>query len=268
MSRWIMLFLLAASVGCDGAEAPDVDGANGANVSTQPTTQSAARPADVDDILDALEAAGREHAQIAADVRYHVHQRMTGDSELRTGRVKYQRHTETTPARFHIGFDTLKQGKGPILNDKVEYGFDGRWVTVAKHRIKQMTRYEVAAEGENIDAFKLGKGPFPLPFGQEAAVMREYFTITTRPAGPSDPPGTHYLLLIPREQHRESLAFTRLEMWIDRRRSLPVKIVSRDKNRNVTTVTFADIRTDATFSQNDFRLPRKIGWEYGERRRD
>ena len=218
----------------------------------------------IDMILAALEAAGREHVQIVSKVDYRFDERMTGDREQRTGTIKYQRQTEETPSRFYVGFETLQLGDGALLKDKVEYAFDGRWFTIAKHRIKQMTRYELAAEGERIEAFKLGKGPFPLPFGQEAAAMYEHFDITTRDPGEEEPENTWYLRLTPKEDLAEEMSFTRLEMWIDRDRHLPVRLVSRDKNRNVTVAEFDEIQTDVELADRDFHMPRPLGWEYSE----
>jgi len=263
MNRFLLMGLIVlASTACDETGQPSVD-----NGQTVQTSQPADQPLAVDAILDGMETAGRKHGRIAADLRYEVDQPMTGDHELRTGRTRYQRQTDDNPPRFYVGFDTLKLGEGAVLKDKVEYAFDGRWLTVAKHRIKQMTRYEIAEEGQTVDAFRLGKGPFPVPFGQEAAAMTEYFEITTRPLGPADPEGTHYLRLIPKPERAEELSFVALELWVDSKSFLPTRLVSRDVSKNVTTVTFTDVQTDVTFKEADFHLPRPIGWEYSEERK-
>jgi len=257
------MLLTLGLVGCDDSPEPNIDG-------DQPVTTAPANPDDppsVDVTLAAMEEAGRQHGRIAATLDYEVDQPMTGDRELRSGSIRYQRQTEDTPPQFYVGFDTLKLGDGATLKDKVEYAFDGRWLTIAKHRIKQMTRYEIAAEGETVEAFRLGKGPFPVPFGQEAQAMKEYFVITTRPPGPADPANTTYLKLVPRDAHKEDLSFVLLEMWIDRNTSLPVRLVSRDASRNTTTVTFSEIETDVTFDAADFRLPAPVGWEYSEQKK-
>ncbi|MHC4561297.1 MAG: LolA family protein [Planctomycetota bacterium] len=274
-------FLLALAITCvltgceDGAEVqvdgeqppvahqPDDTPPTDAPPADQPPEDEppADTPADVPGILAALERAGEANPQITAAVHYRVDQPQTGDSETRTGQIKFDRGGEKTPSRFYVGFDTLQLGGSPAIADKVEYAFDGRWLTVAKHRIKQLTRYEIAAEGEIVDAFKLGKGPFPLPFGQDAAAMQKIFTITTRQPRESDPAGCDYLLLIPKAEHAEAMQFTRLEMWIDRATHLPARIVSRDKSKNTTTAAFTNIRTDVTFANKDFHLPRQLGWQ-------
>ncbi len=282
MLRWIMLLSLTTCLAaCNGA---DIDAADpgGADLNTEngPATPEAnndaangepetngqndqpAAPATVDELLAQLEQAGQDSPAIQADIEYHIDQLLTGDSEHRTGTVKFQTETEDDSAKFYIKFDTLALGDGPINADAVEYAFNGRWLTIAKHRIKQMTRYEVAAEGQRIEAFKLGKGPFPLPFGQTAETMNTYFDITTAPPADDAPANTDYLLLIPKEDRAEELNFTRMEMWIDRTTHLPVKLISSDKSENVTTVIFTNIDSQPTFEPADFYPPRKAGWQY------
>ena len=262
-----MLILIAGLAACDGTDVANGDSPadpNGGEQGDNGQDGQPPTPATVDELLAQLEQAGLDSPAIQADVEYHVHQRLTGDSEHRTGSVKYVAGSEDASARFYVGFDTLALGEGPTMADEVEYAFDGRWLTIAKHRIKQMTRYEVAAEGERIEAFQLGKGPFPLPFGQTAETMNTYFHATTAPPGEDAPTNTDYLLLTPREDRAEELNFTRLEMWIDRTSHLPVKIISTDKSENVTTVVFANIDAAPTFEADDFHLPRRAGWQYSE----
>ena len=263
----LSMLMTLGLVGCDEPDAPTVDDEQ--TVTTQPaeTPADPDAPPSLDDVLVAMEEAGRLHGRIAAKLDYEVDQPMTGDRERRTGTIRYQRQTDDIPPQFYVGFNTLQLGEGATLKDEVEYAFDGRWLTIAKHRIKQMTRYEVAAEGETVEAFRLGQGPFPVPFGQEAGAMKEYFDIATRPAGPADPENTTYLKLTPRDTHKEELSFVLLEMWIDRDTSLPVRMVSRDASRNTTTVTFTDIDTEVAFDEADFRLPRPLGWEYSEQKK-
>ncbi|MHC4985719.1 MAG: hypothetical protein ACYTFO_06135, partial [Planctomycetota bacterium] len=132
MKRWTLLILLVAMVaGCPPEDIPP-DNGNGNGI--EPPNGDA-EPRTVDAILDDLEQAGRAYPQIAADIRYHVDQPMTGDTELRTGSVKFQRAGDDNPSRFYVNFETLKLGAGATLRDRVEYAFDGRWVTIAKHRI-------------------------------------------------------------------------------------------------------------------------------------
>ena len=243
------------------------------------TTQPArfASPA-VMKILAGLEEAGMKfpgarHATVRADLEYtHVDEAL-GDTELRKGWVAYQKADKAkakdgqkTPAKFRIQFDTLKMGRGRTVKDIVDYAFDGYWLTVAKHRIKTITRYQVVAEGQKVEPTRLGRGPLPLPFGQKSEDMLEHFDITTRDTKKGEPPGTTFLLLVTRPGYRKSINIKSLKMWIDSRQSLPVKIISTDKNDNSTTIVFTNMKTGEKFDASMFLLPRRVGWTFSVKR--
>ena len=212
-------------------------------------------------ILQDLEAAGEKHKTIRADIDYHWVSRELGDTETRTGWVAYSKGGDKTPTRFRIAFKTLRLGKGKTRKELVDYAFDGQWLTVAKHKIKNMTLYQVAAAGEKIEPLRIGKGPFPLPFGQKADDVIEHFQARTRSPRPNDPKNTTYLRLTARPKYAPKMSTQRLELWIDSTTHLPVKIRSRDKNKNDTTVTFEKIRTNQDVPAGVFRIPRKLGWQ-------
>ena len=62
-------------------------------------------------------------------------------------------------------------------------------------------------------------------------------------------------------QYVEELPATRMEMWIDAKTYLPVRLKSRDKNKAVTTVTFKNITTNKAVDENFFRILHPIGYE-------
>jgi len=229
-----------------------------ANTSTAPAPTAGAAEMK---ILRELEAAGDKHRTIKADLDYQIVNPMLGDSERRTGWVAYSKGDDKAPTRFRVSFETLKLGAGAKTREKVDYAFDGQWLTVAKHKIKSITLYQLAAEGQKVEALRIGKGPFPLPFGQSASEMVKYFKPTTRPPVESDPKGTIYLRLVTRPEHVRDLPVTRMDMWIDAKTRLPVKLKSRDKNRNTTTVTFKKIQTNKAVDKNVFRIRHPLGYE-------
>ncbi len=221
-------------------------------------------------ILKRLEAAGSKYPNITAELDCKVDMLQIGDTEERIGKVYYQGPTDETPAKFRMHFDTLRQGTGPKVKDVVDYAFDGEWFIERKERIKQMNRYQ-APPGEKNNLLQLGKGPFPVPFGQKAEDVIKHFQPSTRPAAPStgsgqgetDPKDTDYLKLTTRQQYSKDFSVVWLEMWVDRKSGLPVKIVKEDRSENITTVIFTDIKTPKSFPEKTFDLPRPpAGWEY------
>ena len=231
---------------------------------TTATTTGPAPPADPATmaILKRLEAAAEKHPRVAARLDYLVEMLQAGDTERRTGKVYFQAASGSRPAKFRIRFDTLQQSGGPRIRNVVDYVFDGAWLTVRKERIRQQVRYQVAPPGKRADPLKLGKGPFPVPFGQKAEEVLDYFTASTRPPRKTDPPGTDYLRLVTRPGRRRELALRWIEIWVSRQTGLPVKIVAEDRSQNRSTVLFESIRTPEKFPPHTFVLPTPPrGWE-------
>jgi len=126
-----------------------------------------------------------------------------------------------------------------------------------------MIRYQVAPEGRTVNALELGKGPFPVPFGQKAETVLEHFVVGTRDPAKTDPPKTDYLKLLTRPAHRRDIKLVWAELWVQRETGLPVKVVGEDKSENRTTVVFKSIETPKDFPKTTFDLPRPPrDWEY------
>ncbi len=254
----VLALILTASC---AAEVAQTKPASRPPTTTRPST-AAADPA-VMKILKDLEAAGEKYATIRGDVTMEIVDHLTGDSEERSGWLAYQQQTAKTPAKFRIHFDTLRQGAGRAIKNKLDYAFDGHYMTVARHSIREMTRYQVAAEGEKVQPTRLGKGPFPLPFGQKADDVLERFHVITRPAEANEPKKTLYLKFIPRRKYYKETHFKRLEMWIDPKMNLPARLVSQDKKKKTTKVTFKNVQTNLKLDQKKiFEMPRPLGWTY------
>ena len=62
-------------------------------------------------------------------------------------------------------------------------------------------------------------------------------------------------------EHADDVNFTRLELWVDRKTDLPVRVRTRDASKNVTTATFRDIRTTETIDSELFEMSKPIGWD-------
>jgi hypothetical protein len=250
---WATALLLAACIVL--ADAPAEPCSKPAATATAPAVDPAAMK-----VLKRLEAAGSKHPNVAARLDYLVDMLQAGERERRAGTVYYQAARKDQPAKFRIHFDTLRQDDGPRIRNVVDYVFDGAWLTVRKERIKQETRYQLPP-GKNVNPRQLGKGPFPVPFGQKAETVLEFFAVSTRPTAKADPPKTDYLKLVTRKRSRRDLSVKWMEMWV-RQDGLPMKIIAEDRSENRTTVVFDKIETPKEFPKKTFDLPAPPrGWE-------
>ena len=214
-------------------------------------------------ILDRLEAAGEKYTTLQSDVVMNIRSPLTGDVTERTGSVAYQKgnEKEKEPSKFRISFQTLQQGDDPKMKEKIDYIFDGQYLTEDNYKLKTRTRYQLAAKGEKIEPLKIGQGPFPMPFGQKTADMLKYLIPVTRKTTKKDPKNTDYIKLLPNKQNTDRVNFVRMEMWIDKKTNLPVKIVSKNKNKDVRTVSFANTKTTAKIDPGLFDVKKPSGFK-------
>lgn len=249
-------------------------GPGAATTATAPAGTPASGPA-VDPaarkVLDLLQAAGVANKTIIANkLVYVVYDPALGDKTTRTGYVKYRRDSEKDFTRFRIHFDTVQINKGDRVIEREDYALapdnDGtQWMVTANESNKKIIRYQVAQSGQKVEPFEIGKGPFPMPFGQKTENVLKICDATTKAVDPKDPDfervkNTQYIRLTPKADAKANLNFTILEMWVDPKTGLPVKIVSTEKNKRSTTVTFDDIKLNQKIDEVVFKIPRPAGW--------
>jgi hypothetical protein len=236
-----------------------------ASASAPAATSAAADPA-VMAILKLQEDASHKFPCLQWKLDYVV-DLLAGDTEARTGFVAVQLEAANRSAAFRLHFDTLRLGEGPVRKEPTDYIFDGQWFTSRKEVLKQMIRYQVAPPGQKVQPLQLGKGPFPLPFGQSADDVLKYFRAFTRPTKADEPKDSLYLRLIVRPdlpaEEKAKLSVQSLEIWIDKTNGLPVKMTALDKSDNKSTVIFKDMKTPDNLPPDTFQLPNPpADWEY------
>ena len=142
--------------------------------------------APVDQVLDALHDRGQSLKEFVTDVELTETDVVMSSESKRVGRAWYQ-VKPNGDARLHIRFDKRVVGERPPLAEVKEYLLDDGWLTDRDYRSKVETRRQVARQGEKVNLFQLGKGPFPLPIGQDKKDVHELFDVTKLPPANDDP---------------------------------------------------------------------------------
>ena len=119
---------------------------------------------EVDRILERLEAAGRTIKDLRSQVSYKIVNPLIEDEIIKKGELFFK--SDEPNSRFLVRFDQTIQEE-TVDRKKEWHMFDGRWYTEARESTKQIIKREVVGKGDQIDPFEIGKGPFPLPFGQK-----------------------------------------------------------------------------------------------------
>lgn len=213
-------------------------------VQAEPASRPATEPAPpqgpcpqeakIERVLADQEAAGEKLAALSARM-IHRTVDVFEDVVEKTGRFAYRK-----PNQFRIEFEFKTIGKHTLLEGKT-YIFNGRTLYLLNSPAKRLTIYELppADDGEAADSpLELGKGPFPMPFGQKAETIRRLFEVSLVPAEADEPDaGLIHLRLDPKPD-ADVGGMRWVELWFDEEIKLPVKLRFQDKAETVTTVWF------------------------------
>jgi len=209
----------------------------------------------VDDVLDALDARGRNLREFVADVSLTESDEATGFDSVRTGHVWYQKLKDDD--RIRVTFDQKLEGRF-AKDDKVEYLLSRGWLWDRNYARSVEVKRQVLKPGEKVNLLKLGEGPFPLPIGQSKEEVHKEFDVAKAEPGADAPKGTVHVTLKPREGTRLATKFKVIEVWVDPRTNMPVRIEALDANettRRTTDMTNIKVNPQPPLGDRDFALP-------------
>ncbi len=205
-----------------------------------------------------LDERGKTLRSFTANIRMTVHHLRTDEKDINIGRIWYQ--TTKTGARFDIHFNMLVVD-GAIARRHADHDivFDGRWLIDRDGAAKIYRKIELAPPGRKYDPLKLGQGPIPIPIGQNPAEVEKHFVVTSATPGKGNT-GLIHLILVPRDP--KAFTFRRIELWIDPKLDLPVRILRIDPDSTPTLAVLTKVSVNRPMKHN-FHVsppPADAGW--------
>jgi hypothetical protein len=212
----------------------------------------------VDQILDALDAVGRNLKSFTADVTMKEEDVTLANESTRRGKVLFQERPDAQGGtRLRVIFDKHDIGRRSF-DERVEYLLQNGWLTDRSYDPKRIeVRRQVLRPGEKIDLLKLGEGPFPLPIGQKKEAVHEQFDAKKPAAAKDDPPGTVHVQLTPKPGTRFSKKFDVIDVFVDAKTHLPVRIdTAQGETVRTTELKNFTINPTPPLTDADFALPK------------
>lgn len=235
----------------------------------QPTAaEKPAEPVDpaVDAVLEKMEkrTVDRLHARMQYELRYEID--AEEDKTVQRGDIWYAQGEPT--AKFKVHFKEKLVRDRPRSMDE-QHLFDGYWYVEKNPKTRTVTRRQVRAEGEKVDPFKLGEGPFPLPFGQQREDILAEFDVELAAPGPNAPPNTKHLVLTPHKEAESAKRFAQIHFWVRTAgalEGLPVQVRATKKAPtgrvdSHITVTFEQIDLNEEMPDGVFAVQTPDGYE-------
>ena len=229
--------------------------ASRAVVSRQPASAPANVDPQVNRILDRLEKKGDQVRDIQSRITYTKFDPVLEDKQVFTGILRFK---EDKPnPRFFIRFDKVSQ-EGVSRESKEWHVFDGEWYIEAREKTKTIVKRQVVRPGEQVNVFRLGQGPFPLPFGQKKSDIEQHFTVKLIPAQPADPPNAVHLECMPKPRTDMEKKYGKVDFYIDKDLDLPVRVRTTEKSENVEVTAdlpAASIEVNKGLAGSELNLP-------------
>lgn len=250
MKKTLLTFVISIAAGWS------VAGAQSAPPPVNPATPAAqpAGAADVDAILDQLDQRGQTLESFTADIELMEEDATLATENTRAGKLWYQKLPDGS-VRLRIAF-TDRLNKDARQNDPIDYVLEGGRLIERQHNKKLEVRRQILKPGEKLNPFKLGEGPVPLPIGQKKEEVKKQFDVTQAKPDKEDPAGTSHVMLRPKAGTSLARKFSLIDVWVDQKTQMPVKIMTADrKEENIKTTTMKNIQVNPKLGGELFKLP-------------
>ena len=246
----VMGLACAGTAAGEPAAAPPAKAEEPKSSAQTPAAPETPPPADVVEVLDKMDAAGKEFKTIRSKFDYELNQTLYEDVQKRRGELLYQ-----APNLLRFEFTDKPQET---------FVFDGRTMYHKKDATKQLILWEVRLPEEPaVDSFELGKTPFPLPFGQRKDAVLKHFTVSRdAKEEAADKEKRTVLVLVPKKDTPLARDYAKILLWLDAKQSLPTRARLVDTSENVTTVDFHHVEVNKDVDTRQFTRPTvPEGWE-------
>jgi hypothetical protein len=233
------------------------------NAPAQPKGGPLTAESGVDEILDALDARGRNLKSFRADVSLAEIDAAIASEVTRRGQALYQDQGDGQ-ARLRVTFVERDTGTR-VFDEKIEYLLQGGWLTDRDYERKVEVRRQVLREGEKLDLLKLGEGPFPLPIGQKKEDVHAQFEVAKVKPAKDDPPGSVHIRLTPKPDSQFARKFDEIDVWVDTKTNMPARIeTAQGESVRSTELTKFTANPEPALKDADFALPKIDGWDRHE----
>jgi len=224
MTRALITVLFLASLclaqGCDPASATPEG-----HVSAEP----APKLSEVDEVLMKLNQSTKKIRTYQAKINHLSRQPLFDSQTLRTGKLYYQRAAGQSLLR--VDFNTIKQDDQPQEKYIEQFFFDGLWLTVISHPLKEVKKYQLLDPNEidadkGVDAFDLIDEHLPIVGFSSTDKLKKEFDIKLAEPNENEPADRLRLRMDVKADSVYKDDWLWIDFWIDKNLYLPAKMAT------------------------------------------
>jgi len=218
-------------------------------------------------LLDRIEQTAVDLKTFQADMLYTQKDTLVDTLISRSGKIYYRTRPESVDFRIHFADfkqqDLEDETPAETIKFDEDFVFNGRWLTTRNERTKSIRRIEVAKNPANKESFRLGKGPFPLPFAiKKADVLREF---NVKLIGCEEEQEekekilcqakeSFHLELTPKADSSYAREYQKLDLWFSQKTAAAYKVRFIKEGYEITTVEWQKIKLNQPISDKLFQL--------------
>ncbi len=209
----------------------------------------------IDNVLDALHDSGRSLKTLTATLKTTDTDTNMGTDTFHNGQLA-MRIKPGGDAQLHLILKDRQFGTQKPVADRKEYVLDNGWVTDRDFTTSKESRRQISRPGQKVDVFQLGKGPIPLPIGQDKTEVKARFDVTITPPDKDDPANAIHLALTPKPNTEYSDKYKVIDVWVDSKTRMPARVATLDQKGSIEkTFDLTDLKINPEIPDAEFRLP-------------
>lgn len=206
-------------------------------------------------ILDRMHQAAQTIQSLRADLVYLFIQdpELLEAKTLRQGVLYYTKSSGTSRPCLRISFDTIQQDEEAAQRRPEHYLFDGVWLTKIDAALETVDRYQKAPADKPVGVFDFISHNFPMVGFTDPQKLKNEFEISALPA-PADPNQPQQLLLKVRPDSCYKNDYTQMQVWIDRKRWLPIRLTAVSVQGDFYDLRWNNLRLNEKIPDTVFQI--------------
>ena len=227
--------------------------ASGASEPNRPPAVSAIpgqEPNSVRVVLDKLQGQVNNLKSYQCKIDYVFRQPVFESTEHRKGTLQYARIGDRS--YLYIDFTSLQYDQEKEQKYREQYLFDGVWLTYVDHQSHSVQRRQVAEPNAPVDAFALASRRVPIMGFAKVEDLEKQFDIERVSLPPNDPNYQLHMKVKPDSIYKDD--YTAMDVQIDRKQGLPVKIVAETPEKDRYEINLIDAKINESIPKSTFEI--------------
>ena len=206
----------------------------------------------VDSVIGEVSAKAEQIKTYRAKIVTRFIQPLLESQTIRTGQLYYEKEGERS--RLRVNFESVAEDDEEPEKQIEQVIFDGVWLVHIDYQARQVRYEQVTDENEPMDAFEFASRGLPIVGFSASQDWKKEFEITyVEPKTPAEAAFERLFLKVKKGSIYEK-DYLVIDFWIDRKTSLPKKIIATTTEDDIHEVEFIAPVLNKPVGRNVFKV--------------